>query len=75
MKNSKQVKTITTSSFPTFTILGIVFITLKLCNVINWSWIWVLVPFWGPLAIVMAIAMVFLVIIAALGIISFFFEK
>lgn len=26
-------------------IIGIVFIVLKLCNVIHWSWIWVLLPF------------------------------
>ena len=75
MKNNEQVKTITTSSFTTFTILGIIFITLKLCHVIDWSWIWVLVPFWGPLAIFMAIAIVFLVVMAFLGVISFFLEK
>lgn len=27
-------------------VLQIVFIVLKLCKVINWSWIWVLAPFW-----------------------------
>ncbi|AWN04501.1 hypothetical protein PBI_GRAYSON_172 [Rhodococcus phage Grayson] len=27
-------------------ILGIVFIVLKLLGVITWSWIWVLAPFW-----------------------------
>ena len=26
--------------------LQIVFIILKLCKVINWSWFWVLTPFW-----------------------------
>lgn len=26
--------------------LTIVFIVLKLCNVIAWSWVWVLSPFW-----------------------------
>jgi hypothetical protein len=30
-------------------VLGIVFIILKLCNVIAWSWWWVLAPFWMPL--------------------------
>lgn len=29
-------------------ILLIVFIVLKLCHVINWSWWWVLAPFWIP---------------------------
>lgn len=27
-------------------LLTIVFITLKLCNVINWSWWWVTMPLW-----------------------------
>lgn len=33
-------------------LLTIVFITLKLCGVIAWSWIWVLSPlwFWGAVA-------------------------
>ena len=29
-----------------FGLLTIVFITLKLCGVINWSWFWVLSPLW-----------------------------
>lgn len=32
-------------------LLTIVFITLKLCGVIAWSWQWVLSPIWIPLAI------------------------
>lgn len=35
----------------TFTVLGIVFIILKLCGVITWPWLWVLSPFWIPAAI------------------------
>jgi len=27
-------------------LLGLVFITLKLLGVIDWSWLWVLAPFW-----------------------------
>ena len=27
-------------------VVQIVFIILKLCNVINWSWFWVLSPLW-----------------------------
>jgi hypothetical protein len=34
-----------------FGILGIVFIVLKLCKVIDWSWWWVTCPFWGPAAL------------------------
>jgi len=32
-------------------LLGVVFVTLKLCGVINWSWVWVLSPFWIGLSI------------------------
>lgn len=37
-------------------LLTIVFITLKLCEVITWSWWWVVSPLWIPLAIVCLIA-------------------
>lgn len=32
-----------------WTILGIIFVVLKLVGVINWSWVWVLSPFWIPI--------------------------
>ncbi len=31
--------------------LGLVFVILKLCKVIDWSWIWVTCPFWACLVI------------------------
>lgn len=31
-------------------LLGVAFVVLKLCGVIDWSWWWVLSPFWIPLA-------------------------
>ena len=33
--------------------LGLIFITLKLCNVIQWSWWWVLSPLWIPFALIL----------------------
>jgi hypothetical protein len=38
-------------------LLGVVFVTLKLCNVIDWSWWWVTLPFWGGFALVAVIAL------------------
>lgn len=35
-----------------FTLLGIVFVVLKLTKTIDWSWWWVTLPFWGGFAIV-----------------------
>lgn len=39
-------------------ILTIVFIILKLCKVIDWSWWWVLAPTWISLSIVILIIIV-----------------
>lgn len=37
------------------TLLGVLFIGLKLGGIINWNWIWVLCPFWIGLAVVLGI--------------------
>lgn len=44
-----------TNNINYLSILGIVFITLKLCKVIDWSWLWVLAPFWGQSALLLLI--------------------
>ena len=41
-----------------FELLTIAFIVLKLCNVIEWSWIWVLSPIWIPCVVVIIILLV-----------------
>lgn len=39
-------------------LLGVAFIILKLLGEITWPWIWVLAPFWGLFALVLALAIV-----------------
>ncbi len=39
-------------------LLGVVFVTLKLCGVIDWSWWWVTAPFWGGFALLLAILLI-----------------
>ena len=39
-------------------LLTIVFIVLKLCEVIAWSWWWVLAPIWIPVAIALLVCLV-----------------
>ena len=39
-------------------ILTLIFIVLKLCGVINWSWWWVLLPIETPIAIVLAVIII-----------------
>ena len=41
-------------------LLTVVFVTLKLCNVINWSWWWVISPAW----IYIAICLLLIIIVA-----------
>jgi len=36
------------------TVLGLIFVTLKLTGNIDWSWAWVLAPFWAPILLVIA---------------------
>jgi hypothetical protein len=36
-------------------LLGITFVTLKLCGVIQWSWWYVTLPFWGGFALLFVI--------------------
>lgn len=46
-----------------FGLLTVAFIVLKLMNVINWSWWLVLLPFYGPLIIVLIVIFVLFMII------------
>lgn len=39
-------------SIPFLWLLGLVFVVLKLTNVIDWSWWWVTCPFWVELAFI-----------------------
>ena len=32
-------------------VLGVVFIALRLCGVIEWPWVWVLAPIWVPIGL------------------------
>lgn len=34
-------------------VLGLIFVTLKLVGTIAWSWWWVLLPFYGPFILVL----------------------
>ena len=43
-------------------VLQITFIVLKLCGVIDWSWIWVLAPLWISVAFVVLMLIIFYLI-------------
>ena len=44
-------------------LLQITFIVLKLCGVVDWSWLWVLCPLWGSAAIFVIFLIIVIVFI------------
>ena len=44
-----------------FTLLFLVFLTLKLVGVIAWSWLWVTAPIWFPIIFFVIVFIVFAV--------------
>lgn len=56
-------------------LLAVVFIALKILNLITWSWLWVLSPLWIPPVIALTVtitsailSLFFLIILALLGV-------
>lgn len=49
-------------------LLALIFITLKLTGVIDWSWWWILSPLWFPPTFVIAVIVVCLIITAIMSI-------
>lgn len=45
-------------------LLGVVFIVLKLCKIISWSWVWVLSPIW--ISVILTIILLVIQVILAL---------
>lgn len=54
-----------------FSALGLLFIGLKLADIITWSWLWVLTPFW----IVPAVIGLIVLVGATAGILEVFLER
>lgn len=58
----EEEKTVVSSGCSLATMLGIVFLVLKLVGVIDWAWIWVLAPFWTPIALYFVFAIIWLLV-------------
>lgn len=48
-------------------LLGIVFIVLKLCGTITWSWWWVTAPLWGGTALILGITLITCLVAVIIG--------
>lgn len=62
MNKNNMIATITAGDL-LCVLLTIAFVVLKLCNVINWSWLWILAPLWIPMGIGTVIVLIFFLII------------
>lgn len=65
-QNNHPNRTLIGSTLPLGFLLGLVFLVLKLTGAVAWPWVWVLAPFWIPVAMVAAGALTLLVLIGAL---------
>jgi hypothetical protein len=57
------------------TTLVIVFIVLKLCNVIDWAWIWVFSPWWICVAFWLAIIVLGLIVSGIGALVAYLINK
>ena len=48
-------------------ITTLVFLVLKLTNIIDWNWWWIFAPLWIPLAFSLIVIIIFVIIGAILG--------
>ncbi|MBR4460820.1 MAG: hypothetical protein IKS26_04860 [Paludibacteraceae bacterium] len=61
MNDNGNKATATASGIGTCGLLGVAFVILKLCGVIDWPWIWVLAPFWGGFLLGVLVFVLFLI--------------
>lgn len=62
MTDNNSKKTTVSGGIGFTGLLTIIFIVLKLLNIINWSWWWVLAPLWLPVGIILIIALILIII-------------
>lgn len=59
----EEEKTVVSSGCSLATVLGIVFLVLKLVGVIDWAWVWVLAPFWIPVALYFVFVIIWVLVV------------
>lgn len=63
MRRASTTSSSTTSGIGFSGLLTIAFIVLKLTNVINWSWLWVLSPLWITFVIIVIFILIVIIIL------------
>jgi cation transport ATPase len=57
-------------NFPWSFILFLVFLVLKLTEVIDWSWWWITAPLWLPIIIIVGMEVVFFLVVTIASLIE-----
>jgi phosphoglycerol transferase MdoB-like AlkP superfamily enzyme len=71
MENNKS----SSSGIGIFMILFLIFLVLKLCGVIDWSWWWVTAPLWGMFALIFGLLGIGLIVSLFVILIASLFRK
>lgn len=68
MSNNENKTVVKKQGLGLGTVLTIIFVVLKLVGVIDWSWVWVLAPFWisASIALVFGLVALLITVIAAI---------
>lgn len=64
--NNKHTSSTSSSGMGFLSVLGLIFIVLKLLHVIDWPWVWVLAPICGGSLLGIVILAVYLIIYIAI---------
>ena len=68
MSNNENKTVVKKQGLSLSTVLTLIFVVLKLIGVIDWSWVWVLAPFWigAILSLVFGLVALLMTVIAAI---------
>ena len=55
---------------PLSTLLTVLFVGLRLANIITWSWWWVLAPLWAPIALGLGLILIMYIVIMVIRIVQ-----
>ena len=68
MSNNENKTVVKKQCLSLSTVLTLIFVVLKLIGVIDWSWVWVLAPFWigAIISLVFGLVALLMTVIAAI---------
>lgn len=68
MSNNENKTVVKKQGLSLSTVLTLIFVVLKLIGVIDWSWVWVLAPFWigAIISLVFGLVALLMTVIAAI---------